>query len=409
MKRVFLFCILLFIFLALFLVVRSTRQKTILPESLTIDTTLPGQATEISDTTGLGLSFADRMTVSVFAKDLGGPRVLAFDPDGTLLVSLPARGEIVALPDDNADGAADRVIVVASGLNRPHGMAFRQSTLYVGETNQVAVFDYDEKIKKASNKKKVIDLPAGGNHVTRTIGFGPDGRLYISVGSSCNVCEEKDSRRAKILVAEVGSGQKGSGSRDFQGLTPTIFAAGLRNSVFFTWHPKTREMWATDMGRDLIGDNIPPEEVNIVKQDGNYGWPYCWGNRVHDDDFDPSGTFVDFCKTTEPPHIAFQAHSAPLGLAFIPDSWPAEYRGDLLVSFHGSWNRTEPTGYKVARFDLDQNGKSLGESDFISGWLPAGGSAGDVTGRPVDLLFDAQGTLFISDDKAGSVYRVSQR
>lgn len=161
-------------------------------------------------------------------------------------------------------------------------------------------------------------------------------------------------------------------------------------------------MWATDMGRDLLGDNTPPEEVNIIEAGKDYGWPYCYGDRVHDDNFDPKK--IHSCDTTVPPQISFQAHSAPLGLAFIPDSWPEEYRGDLLVAYHGSWNRTEPTGYKVVRFDLDENGKSKGQSDFLSGFL----EGNEAVGRPVDLLFDPQGNLFISDDKAGVVYKITQ-
>jgi glucose/arabinose dehydrogenase len=157
------------------------------------------------------------------------------------------------------------------------------------------------------------------------------------------------------------------------------------------------------MGRDLIGDNMPPEEVNIVEDGKDYGWPYCYAARVHDDNFDPKKAHS--CENTVAPHITFQAHSAPLGLAFIPESWPAQYRGDLLVVYHGSWNRTEPTGYKVARFDLDENYTSNGESDFRSGFLEGDG----VLGRPVDVLFDARGNLFISDDKAGVIYRISQK
>lgn len=343
------------------------------------------------DTTGLPLAVPDGISVSFFAKNLSAPRVLAWDPGGTLLVSIPSQGKVVALPDRNADGVSDETVVVAEGLNLPHGLAFRDGKLYIAETDTVSVYDYDMGTKKAGNKKKLFDLPANGNHFSRTVGFGPDGMLYVSVGSSCNVCREKDWRRAKILVANAD----GSGLREY--------ASGLRNSVFFIWHPKTREMWATDMGRDLLGDNVPPEEVNIVRDGGFYGWPYCYDNNTHDRAFDPSPEAKKKCETGILPHITFQAHSAPLGLAIIPDSWPSEYRGDLLVSYHGSWNRTQPTGYKVVRFDLDSALQKTQESDFMTGFLQGGGAIG----RPADLLFDAKGILYISDDKSGVIYRVS--
>lgn len=311
--------------------------------------------------TDFPLTLPEGFSISVFAKDLGGPRVLAWDPKGTLLVSIPSRGQVVAIPSGE---------IVVSGLNRPHGIAFHGGKLYIAETDAVAVYDYDG---KAKNRKKIIDLPSGGNHVTRTIGFGPDGKLYISIGSSCNVCVEKDTRRGSILVYD---GE----------LKP--YATGLRNSVFFTW--RNGQMWATDMGRDLIGDDIPPEEVNIVREGKHYGWPYCWGKQVADTTF---GGTEDFCKTTEPPIIEYQAHAAPLGLAFD--------KNYLYVAYHGSWNRTVPTGYKIVRFDL----KNFQASDFITGWL----QGDNALGRPVDLLFDDKGNLYISDDKAGVVYKVTQK
>ncbi len=350
-----------------------------------------------ANTTGLPLSIPSGISISTFVKGLGGPRVLALDPTGTLLASIPSPGRIVALKDNNGDGTSDETLTVVDGLSSPHGLVFRDGKLYIAETNQVAVYDYDTDTKRASSKKKLFDLPGGGNHFSRTIGFGPDGKLYVSVGSSCNVCNEKDWRRAKILVANAD----GSNVREY--------ATGLRNSVFFIWHPKTGDMWATEMGRDLLGDNIPPDEVNIITEGEWYGWPTCYGKQIADRDY--IRTYNEnhispeaICSNmTIPSYIDIPAHSAPLGLAVIPDNWPKEYRGDLLVSYHGSWNRTEPTGYKVVRFNLDNNFFSTGESDFITGFLQ-GNSA---VGRPVDLFFDPKGTLYISDDKAGVIYRVA--
>ncbi len=318
----------------------------------------------------LPLTLPDGFSISIFARNIPDARVLAWDPTRRLLVSSPATGKVFGIHNDGSSW------VVVEGLNNPHGLAFKDGKLYVAETDAVAVYDYDG---TAKNRKKIIDLPGGGNHFSRTIGFGPDGRLYIAVGSSCNVCVEKDDRRAKILVANADG-------RDLK-----TFASGLRNAVFFTWSPLDKKMWATDMGRDLIGDNIPPEEVNIVRDGKHYGWPYCWGNRIHDDNFDPEKT--KRCDETLPPVIEYQAHSAPLGLAFD--------KNYLYVAMHGSWNRTEPTGYKIVRFDVNNN---YAASDFISGWL----QEGSVLGRPVDLLFDDKGALYVSDDKAGVIYRVTK-
>ena len=315
--------------------------------------------------TGLPLTVPDGFSISIFARNIPDARVLAWDPTRTLLVSSPSTGKVFRVSDDGSS------TVVIEGLDRPHGLAFRDGKLYIAETDAVAVYDYDG---TAKNRKKIIDLPGGGNHFSRTIGFGPDGKLYISIGSSCNVCREKDSRRASIQVLD---GE----------LKP--FATGLRNSVFFAW--KDGQMWATDMGRDLLGDNTPPEEVNIVREGKNYGWPYCYGERVPDTAF---GGTEERCNSTEPPVIEYQAHSAPLGLAFD--------KNYLYVAMHGSWNRSEPTGYKIVRFDVKNK---YAPSDFITGWL----EGSSVIGRPVDLLFDDQGTLFISDDKASVIYRVSTR
>lgn len=343
--------------------------------------------------TGFPLKLSDGFSLSIFAKNLVDPRVLSWDPFGNLLVSIPSEGKVVALPDKNRDGQADDEIEVIRNLNKPHGIVFHplNKKLYIAETDQVAVYDYDEISLKATNKKKIIDLPGGGNHFSRTIGFGPDGRLYISVGSSCNVCVEKDSRRAKILVANAD----GSDLKEY--------ASGLRNSVFFTWHPVTKELWATEMGRDLIGDDIPPDEINIIKEGADFGWPICYGKNVEDKSFSPNKG----CKESVSSHIDLQAHSAPLGLAFISSSWPEEYRGDLLVSYHGSWNRSVPTGYKVVRIKLDEKGNYEGVEDFITGWLDNVSSAEGALGRPVDLLFGSDGALYISDDKVGVIYSVT--
>jgi glucose/arabinose dehydrogenase len=344
----------------------------------------------------LPLKLPPGFAVSVFAGNLPGARVLVLDPDGTLLVSLTSRGKVVALPDKNGDGVADAVVTVLDGLNKPHGLAFgpgEKPRLYVAETGRVSAYDYDPERLTAAGEQKIADLPPGGRHYTRSLKFLPgprDQRLLISVGSSCDACEEEDWRYAKILAVDPDGGEL------------EIFASGLRNSVFMAVHPQSKHVWATEMGRDFLGDNLPPDEINIILEGRNYGWPYCYGKRLYDDKTDPTGAHREFCKETIPSFIDLSAHSAPLGLAFFPEEWPREFRHDLLVAFHGSWNRTEPTGYKVVRYRLDPAGNFIDVEDFITGWLTPSGALG----RPVDILITDDGVIYISDDKAGVVYRV---
>jgi len=352
-----------------------------------------------TNTTGIPLKLPDGFAISVFAKDLGDPRVITRDPVGNLLVSIPAEGKVVALPDKNSDGVADQVVTVISGLNNPHGLTTRcldvnhpqQCQLYIAESNQVAVYDYDGQNLKAINKKKIIDLPNDGEHFTRTIMFMPypnQDKLLISVGSDCNACDEKGQNRAKILIAN------GDGSN------LRAYAPGLRNSVFMTASYIDGRIWATEMGRDYLGDNLPPDEINIIADGKNYGWPECYGKNIPDKNFDSKAA----CQGFEPSYIDIPAHSAPLGLAFVPEEgWPTEYWYNLFVAYHGSWNRSVPTGYKIVRLKVDEHGNYSGAEDFITGWLTDKGALG----RPVDIYIQPGGQMFVSDDKAGVVYRIS--
>lgn len=351
--------------------------------------------------TSLPLSLPDGFRIRVFADNLGPVRFMAQAPDGVLFASMPAStglygsgsrtdGKVYALPDANSDGTVDEVRTALSGLRLPHGLAFYNNYLYVAEEDTVSRYAYRGGGNLGSREVIISGLPGGAEgHVSRTIGFSSSGKLYISVGSSCNSCEESDSRRAAILEFNAG----GTGER--------VFASGLRNSVGFVFHPQTQEIWATDNGRDHLGDNLPPDEINIVRDGRNYGWPYCYGKNVTD----PAFNRASFCATAAGSAYDMQAHSAALGLRFIQSSqFPSGWQGDLLVAYHGSWNRTVPTGYKVVRLDVDGN-TIVGEEDFVSGWLR---SDGTKLGRPVDVLFGSDGALFISDDKANVIYRVSR-
>lgn len=353
------------------------------------------------NTTGIPLKLPPGFSISIFAKDVGSPRVLAWGPEGALFASATSQGKIFALRDRDGDGRAEDVRIVAEKLNKPHGITFRceseRCKMYIAEEGAVSTYDIEPGTLRAANRKKIIDLPSDGDHFTRTLMFLPypnDAKLLISVGSSCNVCEEKDWRRAKVLIANAdGSDLK-------------VFASGLRNAVFLAAHPVTGKVLATEMGRDRLGDDLPPDEMNIVEDGGDYGWPICYGKNVHDTQFDKKAYVRDPCADKMPPQIELPAHSAPLGLAFVPEEgWPEDYWYNALVAYHGSWNRSEPTGYKIARMKLDAQGRYLGQEDFISGWLTPGGEA---LGRPADILAMPGGTVYISDDKAGVIYRVAR-
>ncbi|AGY59571.1 PQQ-dependent sugar dehydrogenase [Gloeobacter kilaueensis] len=325
--------------------------------------------------------------IEVFADGLEQPRALALSPEGDLFVTEMGAGRVSALPDRDKDGKADRRVVFASGLNHPHGLAFYKSGLYIGETNEVVRFDYQPGKPTGSNKRVVVpNLPDDGGHSTRTVAFGPDNKLYVSIGSSCNVCNEKDKRRATIMQYNPD----GSGGR--------IYASGLRNAVGLRFDSQGR-LWATSNGRDWLGDNIPPDELHIVRDGLNAGWPFCHAGKYRDDRFGSLGS----CSAVTPPDWSFQAHSAPLGVSeYTGSQFPADYKGDLFVAFHGSWNRSQPTGYKVVRAHLE-NGRVKQLTDFATGWLRPDR---DVMGRPVDVLTAPDGSLFVTDDAAGRVYRI---
>jgi glucose/arabinose dehydrogenase len=330
-------------------------------------------------------------TIGFFARDLGHPRFLVIDPRGTLLVSVPRAGRVVALPDRDGDGRADAAVRVVEGLDLPHGLAFLDGQLYVAETGRVVRFDYDPVTHHVRGAPAVIvpHLPARGSHWSRSIVIGPDRRLYVSTGSSCNSCEERDRQRAAIFRYEA----------DGRGGAP--FATGLRNAVGIAFRPGTTDLWATVNGRDWLGEDRPAEYVTRIEEGGFYGWPYChWAatGLVPDPDLGRG----DHCKAVRRPSVLYQAHTAPLGLAFYTGArFPAEYHGDLFVALHGSWNRSVPVGYKVIRVRL--GGATPVVEDFATGWLVGN----RYWGRPVDLAVAPDGAVFLSDDALGAVYRIT--
>ena len=329
--------------------------------------------------------------ISVYADGLQAPRMMAVGPDGGVYVAERGAGRILRLVDGDEDGLLDQLDAVVEGLDSPSSLAFHQDgSLYVGETRRILRLPTSSDGGDFNEPQVVIDgLPSGG-HNTRTVTFSPDySSLYVSIGSSCNVCEEQDQRRAAI----VRYNPDGSGER--------LYARGLRNAVGITFNPITGELWATNNGRDFLGDDLPPETIYKIQEGADYGWPGCHSGRIIDPDFGSQGS----CEGIEQPQVEMQAHSAPLGLEFYSgDQFPAEYQGDLFVAFHGSWNRSQPVGYKVVRIPMDGEVIGLVE-DFAVGWLNNEAS----WGRPVDIVTAPDGSLLISDDAGGKIYRVYYR
>jgi glucose/arabinose dehydrogenase len=323
-------------------------------------------------------------TVNLFAQGLNGVRYLALGPGGAVYASLPA-GQIVRLVDANGDGVADAAAqTVLGGLSGPFGIAFRGDTMYFAEQTVVQRLDPGA----TTPLTLVSGLPSGG-HSTRTLVIGPDNFMYVAAGSSCNVCVELagDSMRAAVTRFNLD----GSGGR--------IFARGLRNSVGLAFHPTTGELWANNNDRDNLGDNVPPEHLNILKDGKWYGWPQCFLPNQPNPEFGGAN-----CSGVEPPALTVQAHSAPLGLAFYTGAmFPAAYAGDAFMTYHGSWNRSVPTGAKVVRVHV-QNGRPVSVDDFVTGWQLTNGSR---WGRPVGLLVMPDGALLVSDDTGDRIWRVS--
>ena len=321
-------------------------------------------------------------TVTLFADGLSGVRFLAPGPGGTVYATLSGSGKIVRLTAADREGRTGPPAVVLSGLDNPSGIGFRGDTLYYAEETAVKRLD-----PGATTPVTIVaDLPGGGNHVTRTFAFGPDHRLYVAVGSSCNVCDDAPPRAAVTRYNLDGSGAH-------------TFSTGLRNSVGIAFNPATGELWANNNDRDGLGDDVPPEHLNILKDGKWYGWPQCYlpGQR------NPEYPNAD-CSTVEPPAITFQAHSAPLGLAFYTAAmFPPEYRGDAFMTYHGSWNRSTPTGAKLVRVRVT-NGRPTSIEDFVTGWQLANGKR---WGRPVSVVVAADGALLVSDDLAGRIWRIA--
>jgi glucose/arabinose dehydrogenase len=348
-----------------------------------------------------GLELPEGFALEVFAKGLENPRMMAIQEDGTLYVSQPEPDNVVRLRDTDGDGKADEDEVVASGLGQQlHGLAIHDGRLYIATIHKVYAADIGENGSLGEPQELIGNLPDGGQHPKRTIGFDSEGRLYVSVGSTCNACEEPDPEHATILRAEP------------DGSSRTVFAKGLRNTIGFAWHPQTGELWGSDHGSDWRGDNDPPDELNRIEEGRDYGWPYCFGDREADPHTEaPKGyeTSKDYCRQkTQGMVLGYTAHSAPIDFLFYDGAmFPEAYGNDAFVAMRGSWNRKPPTGYKVVRVDFEK-GEPKAVEDFLTGFLIDGESDEPRHfGRLAGLAIMPDGALLVSDDTNGMIYRVS--
>jgi len=328
--------------------------------------------------------------IEVYAPNVPGARSMALGAKGTLFVGTRAEGKVYAIRQ--ARSSQPEVITIAKGLDEPNGVAFRDGALYVAEISRVIRFDRIEERLDDPPRPVLVNgsFPDKKHHGWKFIRFGPDGKLYVPVGAPCNVCESKDPRFATIMRL------------DPNGKNLEIFARGVRNTVGFDWHPTSHQLWFTDNGRDLMGDDLPPDEVNRAPTPGlHFGFPYWHGRSTPDPEFGAKMKQGDFV----PPEIELPAHVASLGMRFYTGTmFPAEYRDQIFIAEHGSWNRSVPTGYRVSLVRLQGN-QAVSYRVFAEGWLSGAGA----WGRPVDLQLLPDGSMLVSDDRAGAIYRISYK
>jgi glucose/arabinose dehydrogenase len=330
--------------------------------------------------------------IELYATGVPNARSLTLGAGGTVFVGSRRAGKVYALTGNDRHDKAAAVITIARGLDTPNGVAFHDGSLYVAEVSRVLRYDAIEARLKNPPAPVVVSsaLPQTKGHEWRFIGFGPDGWLYVGVGAPCNVCESSDKRVASILRMRAdGSGME-------------TYALGVRNSVGFDWQAESQEMWFTDNGRDNLGDDIPPDELNYAPRAGmNFGFPYCHGKDISDPEFGREHSCAEFVG----PAWSLPAHVAAVGMRFYGGGmFPSEYRGGIFIAEHGSWNRSVPIGYRVSRVVVDGDRAERYEV-FAQGWLVGGMH----WGRPVDVLVMPDGALLVSDDYAGAVYRISYR
>ena len=375
----------------------AEKMRTFIEAQPAIAATEPSRA--IASAAGVSqIKLPEGFLISVFATGVKGARQMALSPEGVLYIGSRDAGQVYALPGATAalkEGEwKGEVKVIAKDLNEPNGVVFHKGNLYVAEVSRILRFDkIDGRLAKPP-KPFVLrdDYPKDKWHGWKYIRVGPDGWLYVPVGAPCNLCVLAEPIYASMTRLSL------------DGKKREIFASGIRNSVGFDWHPKTRELWFTDNGADMMGDDKPNDELNVAAKAGlRFGFPYCHEGRIKDEKFAGSQE----CSAFEKPRALLGAHTASLGMKFYRGSmFPAEYRGRIFIAQHGSWNRSKKVGYRLVTVDPNGEGATAGEAKvFAEGWLQ-GESA---WGRPVDLLEMPDGSLLVSDDEKGQIYRVSYK
>ena len=336
------------------------------------------------------LHLPDGFILSVYADNVPNARSLALGDNGVIFIGTAREGKVYAVQDSNNDGVAEQRYIIADNLNMPNGVAFKDGSLYVADINRILRFDHI--IQQLANPPKPVvvydQFPSDMHHGWKYLRFGPDNKLYTAVGAPCNICNPEKEIYASLVRLNP------------DGTDLEIIGRGIRNTVGFDWQPETNALFFTDNGRDYLGDDEPPDELNQWSVKGeHFGYPYCHGGEIADPEFAADKK----CSQFTAPVWKFKAHIAALGLRFYQGKqFPVEYQNQLFVAQHGSWNRTVPQGYRVALIKFDK-GKPVSEQDFISGWLT---KDGNVLGRPVDILTLPDGSLLISDDKLGVIYKV---
>lgn len=356
------------------------------------------QATQIPAPTGAAddlpypITLPPGFEIKYYARNVPNARSLAWSSDGVVFVGSRTEGKVYAIVDRNKDYRADEVITLAQGLKSPNGVAFREGALYVAEINRVLRFDnIVAKLRKPPEPVVINDsFPNEPAHGWKYLRFGPDGKLYVPIGAPCNICEPANEWFSTITRMNA----------DGTGLE--IFARGIRNSVGFDWHPMTNDVWFTDNGRDQLGDDLPPDELNHAPQAGlHFGYPYCHGGDIADPQFGSKRR----CDEFTPPAQKLGPHVAALGMRFYTGQmFPETYRNQIFIAEHGSWNRSTPIGYRISLVRVENN-QATGYETFAEGWL----RNNQAWGRPVDVLVMPDGSLLVSDDLAGAVYRISYK
>lgn len=385
---------------ALLVTTATLSAQTRAPKTSAAGTISKPAARPFSPETLTRLTVPTGFQVTLFAADLGRPRMMAVSTDGTVYVTRWETHDVIALrPGEGGRAGAPRV--VASNLHQVHGIVLHQQQVFLASPTTVWRATIEADGAFSAPREIVQNLPDGGQHRGRTVAIGPDGLLYIAVGSSCNDCAEANKEHATMLRTSLDGGAR------------TTFARGLRDTIGFAWHPETKALWGMDNGADWKGDRIPPEELNRIEEGADYGWPICYGRRVPDhatvaepnDLGKKDESKEQYCAATKPSVLEYAAHTAPIGMTFYTGTaFPVQFRDDAFVVFRGSWNRATPTGYKVARVRFAK-GEPAAFEDFLTGFLSADGTA--HFGRLAGIAIAHDGSLLVSDDTNGVIYRVA--